>query len=227
MTDSHAPLEIPVTGQEPLAVNKIICIGRNYADHVRELGGDPARKPPVFFFKPRSALNVGGELAYPTFTEDLHYEVELVVALTHGGYRVDEEQAKAMVGGFAVGLDMTCRDLQQQAKADGGPWELCKGFDGSAPCSPLQPSSYELFDTLGELHLTRNGEMVQRGHLREMIWSVPELISRLSHYFRLQPGDLIYTGTPAGVGPVQPGDELEAWVDGLDQRLRLRITESG
>lgn len=217
--------EIPVLGGHPLAVNKIICIGRNYEDHIREMGNDPARKAPVFFFKPHSALNTSGQLVYPDFTQDLHHEVELVVAVTAAGYRVDKTQAEAMVGGFAVGLDMTCRDLQKQAKADGGPWELSKAFDGSAPCSSIQPGSHRDLATFGELQLTRNGKIVQQGNISQMIWPVSELIQRLSHYVQLQPGDLIFTGTPAGVGPVAIGDQLVATLEGLVPRLEILISK--
>lgn len=210
---------------QPLQLNKIICIGRNYAEHVREMGNDPKESQPVYFFKPASAFNTTGVLTYPAFTNDLHYELELVVVLSKGGSRLEEAEAGNLVGGFAVGLDMTCRDLQRQAKAQGGPWEAAKAFDGSAPCSTIEPATAADLARLGTLRLELNGEPVQQGHVRQMIWSVPQLISRLSHFFELQAGDLIYTGTPAGVGPVQPGDRLRGTIEGIPAELNLHISE--
>lgn len=213
-----------VASSQTFAVNKIICIGRNYAEHAREMGHDPEREPPFFFFKPQSALLAPGEdFIYPWFSQEVHHELELVIALCEGGHKVDTQRAKEMVGGFAVGLDMTCRDVQRQAKQLGRPWELAKGFDGSAPCSAIQLCGYEDLEQLGHMSLTRNGEIVQAGDWREMVWSIPDLLVEVSRYIELQTGDLIFTGTPAGVGPVLPGDTLVACLDGLPEALTVKV----
>lgn len=215
-----------VNSKETFSVEKIICIGRNYADHAREMGHNPDREAPFFFFKPQSALLPPGEpFKYPWFSKDVHHELELVIAIGEGGYQLTLDQAKAAVSGFAVGLDMTCRDVQQQAKQQGRPWELAKGFDGSAPCSAIQRGSYEDLQQAGELQLLRNGSIVQQGDWRQMIWPVAELIAEVSRYIRLQPGDLIFTGTPAGVGPVTPGDQLQASLTGSLVTLNVDIVE--
>jgi fumarylpyruvate hydrolase len=208
-------------------INKIICIGRNYADHAREMGHDPEREPPFFFFKPQSALAQNGDdFIYPHFSQQVEYEIELVVAIGKTGYQIAAEEAADYVAGFAVGLDMTCRDLQKQAKQLGRPWELAKGFDGSAPCTALVPGTLNDLAQYGELVLTRNGTQVQRGDWRTMVWSIPDLIAQVSHYFALEVGDLIFTGTPAGVGPVQPGDELIARLEGFPETLALRVVQA-
>lgn len=215
-----------VNSTETFSVEKIICIGRNYADHAREMGHNPDREAPFFFFKPQSALLPPGEpFKYPWFSKDVHHELELVIAIGEGGYQLTLDQAKTAVSGFAVGLDMTCRDVQQQAKQQGRPWELAKGFDGSAPCSAIQRGSYEDLQQTGELQLLRNGSIVQQGDWRQMIWPVAELIAEVSRYIRLQPGDLIFTGTPAGVGPVTPGDQLQASLTGSFVTLNVDIVE--
>lgn len=217
---------LPIIGQPHarFAVNKIICIGRNYAEHAREMGHDPQREPPFFFFKPQSALAESGQdFIYPWYSQDVHHEVELVIALGADGYQLDAESATSLVAGFGVGLDMTCRDVQKQAKQLGRPWELAKGFDGSAPCSALQLGNYQDLQKMGRLSLTRNGNLVQDGDWREMVWPVAELIAEVSRYVHLQAGDLIFTGTPAGVGPVMPGDKLVANVEGLGECLRVDV----
>lgn len=223
---SPTPYSLPIIGQSNarFSVNKIICIGRNYADHAREMGHDPDREPPFFFFKPQSALaQPGTPFVYPWFSEDVHHELELVIALKQSGYRVSAESAKTLIGGFAVGLDMTCRDVQQQAKQHGRPWELAKGFDGSAPCSALRLGGYEDLQQMGELSLTRNGTLVQQGDWRAMVWPVADLIAEVSRFIRLEAGDLIFTGTPAGIGPVVPGDRLQANLEGLGDILQVDV----
>lgn len=208
------------------SVNKIICIGRNYAEHAREMGHDPEREPPFFFFKPQSALAQNGEdFVYPHYSNRVEYELELVVAIGKAGYQIPLHSAGDYVAGFALGLDMTCRDIQKQAKAEGRPWELAKGFDGSAPCTAIQPGSLADLEQFGELVLTCNDKQVQRGHWRDMIWSVPELIVQVSRFIKLEAGDLIFTGTPAGVGPVQPGDTLVGQMTGLPQTLEIAVVK--
>ncbi len=202
---------------------RIICIGRNYADHAREMGHDPEREPPFFFFKPITALARAGRFVLPDYSKEVHYELELLVALDQGGRNLNEQQAQECVAGFGLGLDMTCRDIQREAKAAGRPWELAKGFDGSAPCTAIAQGTFSDLEQFGTMTLERNGEIVQRGHWRDMIWSVPELLQHLSRYLALQPGDLIFTGTPAGVGPVVAGDRLEARMEGFPKTLSLRI----
>ena len=212
--------------QEQFAVNKIICIGRNYAEHAREMGHDPEREPPFFFFKPQSALaQNGADFIYPDFSNQVEHELELVVAISKPGYRIARENAADYVFGFAVGLDMTCRDIQKEAKKMGRPWELAKGFDGSAPCTAIQRGSLADLQQFGDLVLTRNGEEVQRGDWRDMVWPIPELIAEVSRYIKLEAGDLIFTGTPAGVGPVKPGDKLCGKLERFAQELNITITE--
>lgn len=209
------------------AVGKIICIGRNYAEHAREMGHNPDREPPFFFFKPQSALaEPGSPFVYPWFSQEVHHELELVVALGAGGYQLTAETAEKLVAGFAVGLDMTCRDIQKQAKQQGRPWDLAKGFDGSAPCSAIQPGNYADLQNMGLLSLTRNGKLVQQGDWRTMVWPVADLIAEVSRYIHLQAGDLIFSGTPAGVGPVFPGDKLVASLEGMEEVLRVDVIAS-
>ena len=209
---------------EPFALHKIICIGRNYAEHAREMGHDPEREPPFFFFKPQSALaQNNSDFIYPHFSQQVEHELELVVAIGKSGAQISVADAADYVFGFAVGLDMTCRDRQKEAKQLGRPWELGKGFDGSAPCTAIQRGSLTDLEQYGDLVLTRNGEEVQRGNWRSMVWSIPELIAEVSRYIKLEAGDLIFTGTPAGVGPVQVGDELVAQLEGFSELLKLRV----
>jgi fumarylpyruvate hydrolase len=188
-------------------------VGQNYADHAREMGSDPMRNPPFFFAKPADAVvSSGAKLPFPPKTGQLHHEVELVIALGEGGSSIAAGTASAKIFGYAVGIDLTRRDLQAEAKKTGRPWEMGKAFDHSAPIGELRrgvpPSS-------GSISLSVDGETRQRGDLAQMIWSVPEIISVLSEYVALAPGDLIYTGTPAGVGPVSPGQSLLAEMTGV------------
>ena len=207
-------------------VRRVYCVGRNYADHQREMGGT-GRERPFFFAKPADAiLNVAdgteGLMAYPPATRNLHHEVELVVALGAGGHDLSVEQAAACIWGYAIGLDMTRRDLQSDAKKAGRPWETGKSFDHSAPMGPLHPAQRTGALSSGAIALSVNGQPRQKGDLADMIWSVPEAIADLSTFFTLQPGDLLFTGTPAGVGAVVRGDHLEGSVQGLGT-LRVRI----
>jgi fumarylpyruvate hydrolase len=197
-------------------VGRIYCVGRNYADHAREMGHDPDREPPFFFMKAaNSVVPSGSSLAYPVGTKDLHHEIEMVVAIARGGKDIPVARALEHVWGYAVGLDMTRRDLQGEAKKLGRPWEMGKSFDESAPCSALRPASGIGHPSRGAIWLKVNGETKQHGDLAQQIWSVPEQVSYLSSLITLQPGDLIFSGTPAGVGPVKPGDRLEGHVDGV------------
>jgi fumarylpyruvate hydrolase len=219
---------LPIAGEteKKFLVNKIICIGRNYAEHAREMGHDPEREPPFFFFKPQSALAQNNtDFIYPHFSQQVEHELELVIAIGKSGTQISVTEAADHMFGFAVGLDMTCRDIQKQAKQLGRPWELAKGFDGSAPCTAIQRGALQDLEQYGGLVLTRNGEEVQRGDWRTMVWSIPELIAEVSRYIKLEEGDLIFTGTPAGVGPVKPGDRLCAKLEGFAQELNILVTK--
>jgi fumarylpyruvate hydrolase len=197
-------------------VHRIYCVGRNYADHAREMGSDPKVEPPVFFCKPADAIVAnGGEVPFPSRTDNFHYEVELVIAIGGAGRNIAAAQALGHVFGYAVGNDLTRRDLQAAAKKKGTPWDSAKGFDGSAPIGAIRPASLGHIER-GRIWLSLNGETRQQSDVSEMIWSVPEIIAELSRFFELKAGDLIYTGTPAGVGPLKPGDRLECGVDGLE-----------
>lgn len=197
-------------------VGRIYCVGRNYAEHAREMGHDPDREPPFFFMKPADAIvRNGATIAYPQATKDLHHEIEMVVAIGKGGADIPESRALDHIFGYGVGLDMTRRDLQGEAKKMGRPWEMGKAFDESAPCTALKPVSMVGHPAKGAIWLKVNGEVRQKGDLAEMIWNVPETIAYLSKLITLRPGDLIYSGTPAGVGPVSRGDKLEGHVDGV------------
>ncbi len=197
-------------------VNRIFCVGRNYAAHAREMGGDPSREPPFFFTKPADALlTMGADLPYPPATSDVHHEMELVVAIGQGGAEIAEDAALAHVWGYAAGLDMTRRDLQAQAKKDSRPWDMAKGFDHSAPIGALRPVAASGHPGQGAITLRVNGEQRQSGDLSHMIWSVPETIAYLSRLVRLAPGDLIFTGTPDGVASVRRGDVLDGEIAGV------------
>jgi fumarylpyruvate hydrolase len=199
-------------------VGRIYCVGRNYADHAREMGHDPDREPPFFFMKAaNSVVPSGSSLAYPVRTKDFHHEIEMVVAIGKGGKDIPVARALEHVWGYAVGLDMTRRDLQGEAKKLGRPWEMGKSFDESAPCSALRPAAEIGHPSRGAIWLKVNGETKQQGDLAQQIWSVPEQLNYLSGLITLQPGDLIFSGTPAGVGPVKPGDRLEGHVDGVGE----------
>ena len=203
---------IPVEGSHQLfPVRRIFCVGRNYAEHTREMGGDPNREPPFFFTKPADALvPMGGKLSFPIATKDLHYEVELAVALMGGGRQLSADDAPALIFGYAVALDMTRRDLQAEAKRLARPWDMAKGFDQSCPIGALRPAASPSTTLRGELLLLVNGKTRQRGDLSDMIWSPGECLAVLSTLVELRAGDLLLTGTPAGVGPVAAGDVLEA-----------------
>ena len=217
------PVSLPIArSDDRFPVRRIYCVGRNYAAHAREMGKDPDREPPFFFMKPADTLLANGaDLPYPPATSDLHHEVELVVALGKGGRDISEAQAQDHVFGYAIGLDMTRRDLQGEAKAAGRPWEVGKAFDHSAPCTMIHRAADTGPLSRGAIWLQVNGKERQRGDLADLIWSVPETISYLSRLFELKPGDLIFTGTPAGVGAVVPGDEMIGGIDGLGE-LRTR-----
>ena len=198
------------------AVNRIYCVGRNYADHAREMGHDPDREPPFFFMKPASAIVTdGANMQYPSLSNDVHHEIEMVVAIGKGGANIAADKALDHVYGYGVGLDMTRRDLQGEAKKMGRPWDTGKAFDQSAPCSALVPVAECGHPAKGSIRLTVNGEVRQEGDLNQMIWNVPDTIAYLSTLFTLQPGDLIFSGTPAGVGPIKKGDVLVGEVAGL------------
>lgn len=213
---------LPIVGSaQRFPVGRIYCVGRNYADHAREMGYDPDREPPFFFMKPANAIvQNDSTLAYPVGTADCHHEIELVVAIGTGGSNITPDKALEHVWGYGVGLDMTRRDVQGQAKKMGRPWEMGKAFDESAPMTALSPAASIGHPASGSIWLKINGEIRQQGDLAMQIWNVQDQISYLSHLVTLQPGDLIMTGTPAGVGPVHKGDKLEGHVDGLGE---LRI----
>jgi len=223
-----APVSVPVAGsQDRYPVRRVYCVGRNYAAHAREMGFDPDREPPFFFCKPADAVvpaEAGAtlEIPYPPETANYHYEIELVAAIGKGGARIPVEQALEHVWGYAVGLDMTRRDLQMKMREAGRPWELGKAFDHSAPIAPLRRAADAGDLSRAAIWLQVNGQDRQRSDTSKLIWSVAETIAYLSNYFRLEPGDLIYTGTPEGVGPVKAGDLMEGGVEGLDA-LRVRV----
>lgn len=205
-------------------MRRIFCVGRNYADHVKEMFGDPNTTPPVFFTKPADAVVASGAaIPYPTITKDFHYEGELVVALKGGGLNVAREKAEALIFGYAAGCDLTRRDIQAAAKKAGSPWDAAKGFDNSAAVGAIAPAAKGLIDD-ARLALSVNGETKQDEALAEMIWSVPEIIAALSKEFELNAGDLIFTGTPKGVGPLLPGDKVEVKVGTLP-KLTFSIGE--
>jgi fumarylpyruvate hydrolase len=210
----HVPT-VRLTGSElRFPVRRIYCVGRNYADHAREMGGDPQRELPFFFSKPADAVVASGRrLPFPVRTSDLHHEVELVIALSKGGSSIRIADAESMIFGYAVGIDLTRRDLQAEAKKAGRPWDMAKGFDHSAPIGSLTrgapPAS-------GSITLTIDGDLRQNGDLKDMIWSVAEVIAALSNYVELAPGDLIFTGTPAGVGPIRRGETVRGVIAGIE-----------
>eukprot|EP01065_Artemidia_motanka_P038679 TRINITY_DN47533_c0_g1_i1.p2 TRINITY_DN47533_c0_g1~~TRINITY_DN47533_c0_g1_i1.p2 ORF type:complete len:267 (+),score=99.44 TRINITY_DN47533_c0_g1_i1:87-803(+) len=199
-------------------VRRVYCVGRNYWDHGVEMGGDPEREPPFFFAKPADAATdvsaEGAVVPYPTETADLHHEIELVVAIGGTGQNVTVDDARRLVWGYGVGIDLTRRDLQAQAKAQRRPWDAAKGFDASAPVGKLVPAEQVSLDEKSMLLLVNGGKR-QETALSKMIWSIPEQVSRLSALFKLEPGDLLFTGTPAGVAALQPGDTVQATVEGL------------
>ncbi len=213
-----SPLQaaIAVTGSRRLfPVRRIWCVGRNYIEHIREMGQDE-RQPPFFFAKPADALAADGSaIPYPPLTKDLHYEVELVVALKSGGASIKPERALDCVYGYAVGIDLTRRDLQIASRDLKRPWEIGKAFDSSAPCGALRPASEIGHPAKGRISLKVNGQIRQDGDLEQMIWKTPEVIAKLSEQVALAAGDIIMTGTPAGVGPLSVGDKVECEVEGV------------
>lgn len=213
--EPHAPVSIPIARGGLFAVRRVYCVGRNYAEHIKEMGND-VRDPPFFFAKPADAVVVGGAaIPYPPQTEDFHHEVELVVAIGKDGADITVENALDHVYGYACGLDMTRRDLQAIAKKAGRPWEMAKGFDASAPVGTIEPASAIGHPQSGAISLSVNGVERQRGDLGDQIWSVAETIAYLSQFVTLKAGDIIMTGTPAGVSAVVKGDVLEGAIAGV------------
>ena len=207
---------LPVAGQDMVfPVRRIYCIGRNYAAHAIEMGHDPDREDPFFFQKNPDNLDTSGTFPYPPHTSDVHHEAEMLVALKTGGRNIPVDTALDHVFGYGLALDMTRRDLQGIAKKAGRPWEIGKAFERSAPCGPVHPVADVGHPDHGAVELKVNGELRQQGDLNQMIWKVPEMISYLSEYFELAPGDVILSGTPSGVGPVSVGDKMELTIDGL------------
>ena len=216
ITPAHIP-SIAVKGSDArFPLRRVFCVGRNYREHTREMGHDPDREPPFFFMKPADAVvPAEGVIAYPPLTSDLHHEVELVVAIGKGGVDISPEEAFSHIWGYGLGIDLTRRDLQAQAKKFSRPWEWAKAFDESAPSIPLQPVSAVGHPSSGKIWLNVNGEQRQLGDLADQIWSVSEVISQLSHSVTLRAGDLIMTGTPEGVAAVVKGDLLEGVIAGV------------
>jgi fumarylpyruvate hydrolase len=217
----EAPVAIPVAGSDAqFAVRRVYCVGRNYAAHAREMGFDPDREPPFFFCKPADAIVPVAygetlELAYPAQTENYHYEAELVAVIGKSGSDIPVEQALDYVWGYAVGLDMTRRDLQMKMREMGRPWEIGKAFDDSAPIGPIHPASEVGHFENAALWLTVNDQTKQKSDVSHLIWSVAETVAYLSKFFRIEPGDVIFTGTPEGVGAVKKGDTMKVGVERL------------
>lgn len=220
-----APIaSLSVTGSDQrFPVRRVYCIGRNYAEHAIEMGHDPNKEPPFFFQKNPDNVNETGIFPYPSHSNDVHFEIEMVVALSKGGRNIETGDALQHVYGYGVGLDMTRRDLQGEMKKAGRPWEIGKAFEHSAPMGPLTPASQCGHLTDGGITLDVNGERRQTGDLNQMIWKVPEMIVYLSNYYELAAGDIILSGTPAGVGAIEQGDEMLGCVEGLGE-LRVRVT---
>jgi fumarylpyruvate hydrolase len=215
---------LPIRGTQDLfPVHRIYCVGRNYAAHAIEMGHDPSKEAPFFFQKnPDNILPDGEDFPYPDMSSDVHHEIEMVVALKAGGDNIPANAALDCVYGYGVALDMTRRDLQAEMKKQGRPWEIGKAFEKSAPCSELVSANEIGHPDEGEVWLKINDEIRQQGNLNQLIWKIPEMIAYLSALFTLQPGDLILTGTPAGVGPVQRGDRLHGHVAGVGD-LKLSV----
>jgi fumarylpyruvate hydrolase len=210
------------SSNELFPVRRVFCVGRNYAEHAREMGRDPDREPPFFFMKwAETVVPSGSVVAYPPATANFHHEAELVVAIGVGGRNIPAAQAHGHVYGYAAGLDMTRRDLQLEARKVGRPWDIGKNVEQSSPLGLVHPAAECGHLGSGAITLTVNGQTRQSSDLKELIWPVPEIVAFLSRYYRLEPGDLIYTGTPAGVGPVVPGDVIVVQIEGLSD---LRIT---
>lgn len=221
--ESAPAVTVPVAGSDlAFPVRRIYCVGRNYAAHAREMGFDPDREPPFFFCKPADAIvyvapGTTGAFAYPTETKNCHYEMELVAAIGKGGSDIAVDNALDHVYGYALGLDMTRRDLQIKMREMGRPWDIGKAFDHSAPIGPIHRASEVGHLTQGAIWLKLNGESKQKADLSDLIWSVAETVAYLSKFFALVPGDLIYTGTPEGVGAVVKGDKIQGGIDGLGE----------
>lgn len=215
---SVAQPSVAIKGREErFPVRRIYCVGRNYAAHAKEMGSDPSREPPFFFSKPADAVVANHSLLpYPARTQNLHHEVELVIAIAKQGKNIPLAEAESYIYGYAVGNDLTRRDLQSEARKEGRPWDTAKGFDNSAPISDIFPVEQYGHIISGEIWLKVNGELRQQGDVSDLIWKVSEVIVEISTLFTLMPGDLIYTGTPAGVGKLQVGDKVEAYVEGLE-----------
>ena len=215
---------LSVAGTEKVfPVHRIYCVGQNYSDHMYEMGSNPERDAPFFFSKPADAAsNPNSNIFYPTNTKNLHHEIEMVVAIGVKGKKIIKSEALNHIFGYTVGLDLTRRDLQMEAKKKSRPWSVAKGFDHSAPCSVLHKVDEVGYLEKGRIVLKVNGEIRQQGDISEMIWSVPEIISILSEFFELCPGDLIFTGTPSGVGPIKRGDKLEGVIENLT-KLKIKI----
>jgi fumarylpyruvate hydrolase len=223
-----APIAVPVVGSNAhFAVRRVYCVGRNYAAHAREMGFDPDREPPFFFCKPTDSVVPVGygetlELGYPSQTNNYHYEAELVAVIGKSGSDIPLEHALEYVWGYAVGLDMTRRDLQMKMREMGRPWEIGKAFDLSAPIGPIHKASDVGHFENGDIWLTVNGETKQKSDISHLIWSVAETVADLSKFFQLEPGDVIYTGTPEGVGAVKKGDSIKVGVEKLGE-LSVKI----
>ncbi|APX91658.1 hypothetical protein BWR19_01095 [Halomonas sp. 1513] len=215
---------VPVADSEQrFPVHRIYCVGRNFAAHAVEMGHDPDKEPPFFFQKSGTTLITdGGDFSYPPATQEVHHEIELVVALAKGGENIPVEQALEHIYGYAVGLDMTRRDIQAEMKKMGRPWDTAKSFEGAAPCSAIVPAAKIGHPDKAAIWLNINGEVRQQGNLDQMIWKVPEIVSQLSRLFRLRAGDLIMTGTPSGVGSVSIGDDLQGGIEGVGE-LHTRV----
>ncbi|HTV34351.1 MAG TPA: fumarylacetoacetate hydrolase family protein [Methylocella sp.] len=221
---AFAPLipSLPVLSGKPFPIRRIFCVGQNYRDHAKEMGGNPDADPPFFFMKPADAILQNGEiLPYPPGTADLQHEAELVVALGKAGRDIPAEAAADFIFGYAAGLDMTKRDVQTAYRLKGRPWEMSKSFDFSAPCSAITPKNEGASLPKGEITCHVNGTLRQKGDLSQMIWGIADIIEALSRQVAVAPGDLIFTGTPAGVGPVVKGDRIEVQITGL---VSLAIT---
>ncbi len=211
----HVPRSRSSDATSRFPVRRVYCVGRNYIEHIREMKEGDERDPPFFFQKPTDAIVTNGMVPYPPLTEDFHYEVELIVAIGAVVRDISKERALDAVFGYTIGLDMTRRDRQREAAKKGLAWEIGKSFDHSAPCGAIHPVAVTGHVGTGVIELLVNGAVRQRSVLEKMIWNIPEIISHLSHQYVLAPGDLIFTGTPAGVGPVVPGDAIDARIAGL------------
>lgn len=218
---------VPISGEDvQFPVHRIFCVGRNYEAHALEMGFFPQRDAPIYFTKsPSTICHSGSTIPYPPGTQNCHYEMELVVAIGQTGFRTSADSAMSLVFGYGCGLDLTRRDLQNAARDKGHPWDTGKDFENAAVIGPITRA--EKFGTPGpqRIRLTQNGEVRQDAQLSDMIWSVPDLIADLSYLYHLKPGDLIYTGTPAGVGPIAPGDDLAGSIDELED-VRLQIADA-